>query len=417
MSSLPCSTALCYPRPPPRRKLHQPVQNGASRPLPYREAFLENFYVGDSDLFEEWATLVREALHQQVLNALTALVAYHERLETIHRHCSTANAVGTGPLAEEAYRQTMRLLALNGQRSAALHYYERCRAMLDKELCVEPSAETTALYEQIRAATLDVPLRTEYFAPHTKRHHNLPLQPTPFIGRQRELVALAELIADPQCRLITLLGPGGTGKTRLALQVASDESEAFADGTTFVTLAPLNAAEFIVPTVAAALNVTLASHAAPKTELLRYLRQKELLLVLDNFEHLLAPLTPSPVANGNGSATELLSGILQQAPGVKLLVTSRERLNLQGEWVFDVGGLETPTEPFRAGEERSRRVRSVQCGGAFPADGAPRAERFRADGRRSSRDRAYLPTGTGHAAGARTGGSMGARLSCTRDCP
>jgi predicted ATPase len=183
-----------------------------------------------------------------------------------------------------------------------------------------------------------------------RAHHNLPHQPTAFIGREEELALLADLLADAQCRLITLLGPGGAGKTRLALQAARDASEAFADGATFVNLAPLNTAEFIVPAVTAALNVTLANRLEPETELLHYLGQKEMLLVLDNFEQLLAPLTPSPVGNGNGSATELLSGIMQQAPGVKLLVTSRERLNIQGEWVFDVGGLETPTEAYRVGE-------------------------------------------------------------------
>jgi predicted ATPase/Tfp pilus assembly protein PilF len=320
----------------------------------YRGAFLDKFHVGDSDLFEEWTTLVREPLHQQAMDALAALVVYHERhgnyAQALHY---SERQLELDPWREEAYRQMMRILALNGQRSAALHRYERCRTMLDTELGVAPAAETTALYEQIRAAELDGPVKADYLALPTKRRHSLPLQPTPFIGRQPELAALADLIADPQCRLITLLGPGGTGKSRLALQAASDEGEAFADGTTYVSLAPLNAAAFIVPTVAAALDVTLAGHAAPQTELLHVLRQKELLLVFDNFEHLLAPLTPSPVANGNGSATELLTAILQQAPGVTMLATSRERLNVQGEWVFDVGGLETPAEPYRAGEEQT----------------------------------------------------------------
>jgi predicted ATPase len=104
--------------------------------------------------------------------------------------------------------------------------------------------------------------------------------------------------------------------------------------------------------VASALNLALANRTPPQTELLRYLRQKDLLLLLDNFEHLLAPHPSSPAANGNGSATELLTGILQQAPGVKLLVTSRERLNVQGEWAFDVEGLETPTHLYQSGEEQ-----------------------------------------------------------------
>lgn len=154
----------------------------------YRGAFLDKFYIGDSDLFEEWATLVREPLHQHALDALTGLVAYHER----HGNYSQALHYGErqlelDPWREEAYRQIMRLLALNGQRSAALHCYERCRTLLDTELGVEPAAETTSLYKQIRAAELDGPLKTDYFASASKPRHNLPLQPTPFIGRQQEL--------------------------------------------------------------------------------------------------------------------------------------------------------------------------------------------------------------------------------------
>jgi predicted ATPase/Tfp pilus assembly protein PilF len=313
----------------------------------YRGAFLDKFYVADSDLFEEWAILVREPLHQRATAALAALAAYHERhgnyTQALHY---SERQLELDPWREEVYRQIMRMLALNGQRSAALHRYERCRTVLDSELGVAPSAETTVLYEQICAAELDEPVKTDYPTLPIQRRHNLPPQPTPFIGRAPELAALAGLIADPQCRLITLLGPGGTGKTRLALQAASNEGETFADGTIYVGLAPLNAVEFIVPAVAAALDFTFAGQPAPKAQLLRHLRQKELLLVLDNYEHLLA-------GNGNGSATDFLTGVLQQAPGVKLLVTSRERLNLQGEWVFDVGGLETPTEPYRAGEEQT----------------------------------------------------------------
>src|SRR5690606_4376550 len=101
----------------------------------YRGAFLDKFYVADSDLFEEWATLVREPLHQRVLDALGALVAYHERhgnyAQALHY---SERQLELEPWREEAYRQIMRLLALNGQRSAALHCYERCRAVLESEL-------------------------------------------------------------------------------------------------------------------------------------------------------------------------------------------------------------------------------------------------------------------------------------------
>ena len=332
----------------------------------YRGAFLDTFYIGDSDLFEEWATVAREPLHQQAMDALAALVAYHERrgnyVEALH--CGERQ-LALEPWREEAYRQIMRLLELNGQRSAALHWYARCCTMLEVELGVSPAAETTTLYEQIRAAEGEGSVKTDYLVPPTKRRHNLPLPPTPFLGRQEELATLADLLADAACRLITLLGPGGMGKTRLALQAASDEGELFADGTFFVNLAPLNTTEHLVHAVTSALNFTLANHAPPLTELLHYLRQKEMLLILDNFEHLLARGARTPADNGNGSATDLVTAILQHAAGVTILVTSRERLHLQGEWVFDVGGLETPAEAWPASEERNGKIETFSAVALF----------------------------------------------------
>src|SRR5262249_47315798 len=131
------------------------------------------------------------------------------------------------------------------------------------------------------------------------------------------------LLLDPQCRLLTLVGPGGIGKTRLALESASAQRTCFPQGVWFVSLAAINAAEFLVPTIASALGATLSGPSEPKEQLLTYLSDKTMLLVLDNFEHLL---------DGVG----LLVAILERVPTIKLLVTSRERLNLYSEWVFDV---------------------------------------------------------------------------------
>jgi predicted ATPase/DNA-binding XRE family transcriptional regulator len=158
---------------------------------------------------------------------------------------------------------------------------------------------------------------------------NLPTLPTPLIGRETELAALARLLRDPQCRLLTLIGPGGIGKTRLAIESASAQQKLFPDGAFFVSLASLASPQFIAPAVADALDLAFSGPLDPKMQLLTHLRQKRLLLLLDNFEHLL-------------EGGELLAELLQGAPGVKLLVTSRERLNLQGEWLFDLQGLPAP---------------------------------------------------------------------------
>jgi predicted ATPase/transcriptional regulator with XRE-family HTH domain len=162
----------------------------------------------------------------------------------------------------------------------------------------------------------------------------LPAPPTPLVGREQELRALAQMLKEPQCRIVTLVGPGGIGKTRLALEAGSRLEGAFPHGVYFVPLAPTSSARFVVPVIANSISFTFQSaHPAdPKTQLLNYLKEKRTLLLLDNLEQLL---------NEQG-VPELVAELLQQSPGSKLLATSREPLNVQGEWVFEVRGLPIP---------------------------------------------------------------------------
>jgi predicted ATPase/ATP/maltotriose-dependent transcriptional regulator MalT len=165
--------------------------------------------------------------------------------------------------------------------------------------------------------------------------HNLPPQPTPFVGREAELAALVDFLADPDTHLITITGPGGMGKTRLALATAEaqlnsrQQPHPFAHGVYFVSLASVTSTGQVVSTLAGVLNFQLYEGEEQKGQLLRYLRAKQMLLVLDNFEHLRA---------GAG----LIEEIRRAAPAVKLLVTSRERLNLRAEQLFPLGGLAIP---------------------------------------------------------------------------
>lgn len=163
----------------------------------------------------------------------------------------------------------------------------------------------------------------------TAQPHNLPPQPTPFVGREEELAQIAAQLADPACRLLTLVGPGGIGKTRLALQAAAEQVEAFAQGAYFVPLAPLTSGELLISAIADALHLSFYQHEPPQRQLFTYLREKQLLLILDNFEH---------VMDGAALVVELLA----HAPSVKVLVTSRERLNVQNEWIFTVDGMQYP---------------------------------------------------------------------------
>ncbi|MBC8076015.1 MAG: tetratricopeptide repeat protein, partial [Chloroflexales bacterium] len=168
---------------------------------------------------------------------------------------------------------------------------------------------------------------------HNTSDTRLPVQPTPFIGRERELADIAACLGDPDCRLLTLVGPGGSGKTRLALEAAAAQREHFGQGVYFVSLASVAAADMLRATLASEIGVAFYDRqegaAEVTAQLLTALHNRRALLVLDNFEHLV------------GEAG-LLADILAYAPQVKLLVTSRERLNLGHEWALPVEGLALP---------------------------------------------------------------------------
>jgi predicted ATPase len=167
--------------------------------------------------------------------------------------------------------------------------------------------------------------------------YNIPQQPTAFLGRAEELTEIRERLENAACRLLTLLGPGGIGKTRLAIEAAMmmhdrtglDDPTLFIDGVFFVPLAPLNSAEYLVSAITEVLKFAFYVQDNSKSQLLNYLRGRRMLLVLDNFEHILDGAT-------------LLTEILHHAPHVKFMVTSRERLNLQEEWVLQVDGMPVP---------------------------------------------------------------------------
>ena len=166
--------------------------------------------------------------------------------------------------------------------------------------------------------------------------HNLPALTTGFVGRESELAELLRLLASPTSRLVTLLGPGGVGKTRLALEAAAAAEPAFLNGVWLAQLAGVDNPAALPWSLADAVGLPLAGAEPPEVQLLNFLRHRELLLVLDNFEPLIGK-----------AALDLVWRILQQAPAVKLLITSRERLNLAAEWLVDLAGL-----PFPAGSGR-----------------------------------------------------------------
>jgi predicted ATPase/DNA-binding CsgD family transcriptional regulator len=167
--------------------------------------------------------------------------------------------------------------------------------------------------------------------PSSSARHNLPAKNTLFIGRKQELASIQARLMNPACRLLTLVGPGGIGKTCLAVEVAHQLIELFPDGVYFVPLVPVEFSTFVVQALAAALGLSPTSQRDPMDQVINFLRRKTLLLVIDNFEHLL-------------DGVSLLGKLLAESKAVTLLVTSRERLRLKDEWVFDVQGLPYPVE-------------------------------------------------------------------------
>jgi predicted ATPase/DNA-binding SARP family transcriptional activator/predicted negative regulator of RcsB-dependent stress response len=283
----------------------------------YRGEFLEGLYFEGCAEFELWAVGEREQWRQSVVDVLWELISHYNLCNEYELSLHFARRLlALNPWQEEAHRHVMQALARVGQRSAALTQYENCRQVLAQELGVEPAEETKELCERI-------------YAVNATRRHNLPVQPTAFIGREEELAEVCQLLSRPDCRLLTILGPGGIGKTRLALQAAEAKIGAFLEGVYFVPLAAASSTEHIVSAIADASQFSLTNPQDPQARLFNYLRGKEMLLVLDSLEHLL-------------DGTPLLVDLLREAPEVKLLVTSRERLNLRWERCFEIAGLTYP---------------------------------------------------------------------------
>ena len=302
----------------------------------YQGDFLQTFTSDDSLLLSEWILLKREQLHQlagqtflqaaqqqQNLGMLTVAEQYARRLLRLE------------PWLEQGYQLLMQVLAQQGRRNEALTQYDRCVALLTQEFGLPPTEKTNRLYQQIR----DGEVTAVIAQPGPQPPHNLPTALTPLIGRHDELTQIQQQIGRDDCRLLTILGPGGIGKTRLlqAIGWTYCQTNQFPDGLFLVSLLDLGQANAnSLPQEIANLilhqlpfHTPDANNSNAITRLSNLLHQRHLLLLLDNWENALAGAT-------------LLSELLAVAPHLTIITTSREPLQLHGEWLFELHGLTRP---------------------------------------------------------------------------
>ncbi len=287
----------------------------------YHGQFLSGLYP-DPPEFSDWLEQEREALHNAYRDA--ALFAAKQLMA--ESKFDVAQKIGfqvlaTDPLSEDMLQVLLTCAAQTGSRLKALKAFESFKTMLRQDLNLSPLEITKQLALELNQKETKIMIPLE-----KSKLQNFPVQPSAFVGRDVDLSEIGSLFAQPQVRLLTLVGAGGMGKTRLAIEVAREQAVHFADGVVFV---PLAGVDDLVAATIAALNLPAQSTELKLGFLKNYLAPNNLLLVLDNLEHLLEQAT---------SILELLAA----APSVRILTTSREALNVQAEYLVDVMGLDVP---------------------------------------------------------------------------
>lgn len=317
-----------------------------------RGNFLEGFSLKDSLLFDDWQTLQAESSRQALADVLAQLVEGYTAGGDADAALPLARRwVQLDPLQEQAQAALLTLLAETGQSAVALRGYRAYEQLLADEIGIPPGPAITELFEQIRGGSY-----TRRVAPPSAATNgrsplpagsalpalpHLPHPTTSFVGRSQEIAAIRRLLGrEPDCRVVTLTGAGGIGKSRLALAAAEGLGAAFADGIHFIPFVGVTDPALVAATILVGLGLRIAPEASPLSQLRAYLAGKSLLLILDNLEHLLNDDEDSR-PNRLGVA-ELVTELLAVAPGLRFLLTSRVSLNLQSEWLIPVTGLAVP---------------------------------------------------------------------------
>jgi predicted ATPase/DNA-binding SARP family transcriptional activator len=292
-----------------------------------------DLYAGEllpADRYQVWAEEKRGELRRLYLDILVGLAGSYEERGDLGRAVETLQTTVTEePTLEEAHAGLMRLYALLGREGQALSQYQRLRDVLSRQLATEPDSATRSLYEDLvagrfSATTTQHVLALEGDTPDAARH-NLPASRNSFVGRGQELIEIERTLA--MTRLLTLTGSGGSGKTRLALEVARALPGIYPDGVWLVELAPLSDPDLVVQAVAQVLDVHTSPGQQVTDALVDALRTRNVLLFLDNCEHHVE------------EAAQVVDALLSGCPRVRILATSREALGVEGEVLWRVSAL------------------------------------------------------------------------------
>jgi predicted ATPase/DNA-binding SARP family transcriptional activator len=281
-------------------------------------------YSGDllPGFYDDWVLAPRQHLLDGYIHGLRTLGRLHDRAGDLTRAAEFARLVlAADSLHEEAHADLIRLLAAQGQTTAALRQFQDLSRLLARELNTKPSAATLALVESIRESRAEIP-------PAQPRPPAWPTPLTRFFGREAEIERLQQMVCVEGTRLVTLTGSGGAGKTRLAL--ASRLKDTFGDTAAFIPLADLDDARMIPTAIADALRLPHTADRPPLEQVVSALTGRPALLVLDNLEHLQPDASP------------LIRELLERLPTLVVLATTRQRLGLDGEREISVTSLPLP---------------------------------------------------------------------------
>ncbi|MFO7633862.1 MAG: tetratricopeptide repeat protein [Caldilinea sp.] len=326
----------------------------------YKDEFLFGFHVDDAEPFEEWARLLRERLHLFAFHVLERLATLSIARQEIFGGLHYAQGLlAMEPWNENAHFQIIQLLTMNGQPQAALAQYEQCRQLLQEHLNAKPGEEITRFVDAIRQGALVGQIRTQAAASaavdltlsqsqQNRPPHNLSAPLSSFVGQRRALARLQQLFSEPEPRLVSLIGPGGVGKTRLATHLGRQLLAQFHDGVWFIDLLTVGDKTPIELVVYGVLGIHATSQDALSVGLASHLADKECLLIFDNCEHVI------------DSLATLVIDLLRVAPRLRLLATSREPLRVSGEQPFRVSPLPLPDAHDANTAERIRDCESVQ---------------------------------------------------------